>query len=399
MAMVYILAYYRTIEGVDYTIHARWMETVRLRDPVGWMFEQNRLYPIWYIVGAFFLRLGIDTANSVALATTLFAALAFCLTRKILALFLGKTYSETFVSIFTFGLSVVGCISVPWISPVAYMTTGNLWHSATTITIKPFALLIFFYFVHLFEKYRTDKRWFIPASHTVLLSLLLLLSTWAKPSFLQGFLPAAAIFLLIELIHSKGRAILFCLQAALAFIPACAWMLLQFYSTVGGGLDDRVGTIIKWVSETNYHTHFLLALLLGFTFPIFIIVAIVGKNLFKDKFVWMGVLFAFVSFLEAYGLRETGWRASHGNFTWAQVSALYCLFVICGIRFLQKAREFSSESTISKGQSLVISIAWTLFFLHALFGMVYYFSFFHMAPGDNHISTLLPGGYVNYSEG
>lgn len=396
----YTMVYSRTGTGPDYSIHiARSASRIIFSDFYGTTLGAGRMYPLWAVTTAFFSRLGLGLNHAAALVATGCTLAVYLLSHKVLALFVGGQYNSWALACFALGLSLAGAITPPWISQLNYMVTGNLWHSPTTTFVKPFAVLAFFYFAFLWREYQREARQTMPAAHVAALALVLFLSVLAKPSFMQGFLPAVGIFLLIELIRAKGRNIKFCLQTALAFVPGVAWMLLQMlkYFSESFGVENAVGSglAIRWVSATNYHPHFIQALVLGYAFPLFVLVAVAGREVFKNKTLWLAVLFAAVGYLESYGIQELGNRAGHANFTWARSMGMYCLFTVCGVVLLQVQRRWQAAGPMKRGQSAILSVGWVLFFLHVLFGVVYFISFFFMAPGDNHLSTLMPGGFQN----
>ena len=255
----------------------------------------------------------------------------------------------------------------------------NTWHNPTNIMVRPFALAAFYMTVNIYHRRRTGRACILPGpddpgfafeggfwrqfrvpvftrAELVFYPLCLLLSAWAKPSFLQFFGPAIFLFLLIDVLRTKGMLLPFCIKMAAAYVPASYILYQQFFrnfsgfiptsqtveavgsSIVGGphGVQIYVGQAASAASSaaagaaepsalsaalsdlgaalTQFGSDWL-PLVLFCAFPLFILVISPRKSS-AGAVTRLGLLCAVAGRLEAVAIHETGSRASHGNFLW-----------------------------------------------------------------------------------
>lgn len=363
--------------GSDLTVHTNNASLLEFSNPVP--FFRRFTYPVYHVLTAFFNRVfRISIYNSGVLVVTIFVLLTVIVTYIILKCFLKEMYSEYIICGLTFVLTYVTAIYLPWYNKEVYIgqSSPNIWHSPTQAVVKAAGLLAMFQYVKFFYDYQEmlkddSKKTLFPWKKIGLFSLLLLYTVLAKPSFLQGFLPAVCIFLLIELVISKGKIFLFCVQSGLVFLPSCLYLLYQllFYYSEGseysrGGIKF---TFFGFIDSSA--PNILISSGLLYAFPIFCIIFVARKEIFTDKYLMLIVLFAVVSFCESACMAEALGNSA-GNFSWAKQLSVYFLWVITVIKYFQKKASGSEFS--GGGTKWIYRIGDILLMAHFISGIYYY---------------------------
>lgn len=247
----------------------------------------------------------------------------------------------------------------------------NTWHNPTNIMVRPFAAAVFFMTADIYDRRRGIPRrlplgpeeegsgkpafafpggfWaqfetpVFTRSQLILYPLCLILSVYAKPSFLQVFGPAILLFLLIDLIRTRGMLLPFCIKLAVAFLPA-VWVLLQQVADIFGyrfslGVTayaagplaapvlPSAGIGVYYVMGTFWDTtvSWLRSSLLPCAFPLALLI-LAPRRAWRDSRFRLGLMCLAASLLEAMFLHETGARAAHGNFLWGLYLSCWLLW-------------------------------------------------------------------------
>lgn len=347
----------------DVAVHARWAGAGRVDNT----YAKFASYPVWHMgvqLWANKLHLPLDFAAAVV--NSGFAALTVTAVYGILKRNLKTNISSMLIAFLTIGLSFITTFYVPFINPNIYINFcgPTIWHNPTNMAVKSVAIISIYLFYILYKSidrgYVRNKKWLM-----LMLSILLFISCIIKPSFLQGFLPAVMLFLLIELIMSKGKIFVFCVQSAIMCLPAAAYLLFQLLS-VFSPEEERQMQIAYMEVIGGWSPYPWLSLFLMTVFPLFTIV-IFNKKLFKDKLYILSGLFALVSLAEAIFLVEVN-EPNSGNLCWAWQIAVFFLFLVSVIRFYQN---ITFKSSIKK-ERMVFVIGNCIFIWHAVSGMLYY---------------------------
>lgn len=317
-------------EYTDFRTHSRWA----VGEPLDPKFDKFYSYPVWHFcVKAVNWLLPIGREWSAAFVTACFIGAV----GGILYLFVKKEIKSWPIwkcIMLTVSLLFVTALYMPWFNKEVYLgqSSPTIWHNPTNLAVKPVALLCFLCFVKLYQE--RDKVRILPLATA---SSLLLLSCFVKPSFIQGFLPAVVIFLVLELIPNRGSSFVFSLKAALMFIPSGLYFIIQYFMMFGGEENRRIGiqpfAVIKLDSPNP-----LISILIGIAFPLFVLIALGAKRVFLDKPLWLAVLFYVISLLEfILFIEET--EPAAGNFEWCMQLAMFTLFIMTAIRFYQNTWE------------------------------------------------------------
>ena len=86
-------------------------------------------------------------------------------------------------------------------------------------------------------------------------------------------------------------------------------------------------------------------------FPLFALVAIREKGMFRDHTLVMARLIALFAMLEAMFFRETGLRINHGNFNWASMSAALLLWVVVMPKFFLAIGDYQAQRAALREQA------------------------------------------------
>lgn len=354
----------------DYLGHAENAEQF-LKSGLGTVLKEVG-YPMWAILVAGIMKLsGAPAYEASAVAGGLLNALTYTLVFS----YLTKEYKEENLSIavFTWFLLLAGPFYIPWYNPDVYagQVPPNIWHNPTTICVRPFAFAAFLLILRLLKEYEEEQKK-LTAKTWLLLAGLLVLCNLAKPSFVQIAVLGLAVYLLILLAHTRGKAFGFCVQQASAFIPCVCVMLWQMVVSFGTSSSAEGGIEIAWFDVMGATSPSIpFSLLLGFLFPLYTVLT--NIRIVKERDVQVTFFMWLAGFLEAASLAETGYRRYHGNFGWGYVLSAFLVYVIAFRYFLKRNREYDYQNL--KDRFLVLG-DWVIFILQFFIGIYYISTFF-----------------------
>lgn len=326
-------------------------------------------YPGWHVVVEFFMLFGIGLSEAAGLSSAVFGFLIALITYCVVEYIVGKnrpwiTVGATVVLLF------VTAIYVPWYNENIYSGQGSptIWHNPTFNAVKPFALLSYFMLFKMAEAHRATLKEY------VLYSALTVVCLFMKPSFFQVQAPAVFIYLVFDLIANRDWK--FVRNIALTFVPALAYMVLEFwimfYSSSGGGAGVQLSFFdVQKIYAPGLKTS--IALFLAF---LVYATVVLWKNIFTRRSPYIAVfILVLVGFCEYAFLMEGGGRMSHGNFAWGYYLAVFIYWVFILSLFVRRS---FIDKTISKP---LVAIGCTLVFLHFVSGVCYYMQFMLDATG------------------
>lgn len=345
----------------DFATHSSWA-VGEFTDP---LYDKFYAYPIWHLAVRMvnsLLPVGREYAGALVTA----CCIGFC--TLILYDFLNRELNNCLpqwrICLLTLGLMVLTALYMPWFNEEVYLgqSSPTIWHNPTNMAVKPIALLIFLWFLRLYEKGQRTK-----GTELAVLSGVLLLSCFVKPSFVQGFLPGVVLYLLIELFLTKGKSFLFSLKIAVVFIPSGIYFLVQFFSMFGSGAERSMG--ISPFTVMRFDTaHPLISILQAAAFPLFVVGISGWKQLFGDKKLLFSLIFYVVTLLEFVLLIELT-EPESGNFEWALQLALFAFFAVSAVRFYQRMDKRPWMKYVGNG----------LLFYHIISG-IYYYIYLMLSP-------------------
>ena len=353
----------------------------------GWMAVP---YCAWHLLALFFHRiLLIPIEVSAAYSTCAFASFTYLVfywvLQKIQLRFeLGENSIKT--AFIAFCLCIANPLSAFWLDSSAF--SMNAVHSATYSCVKGFSLLCFCLVCDIWNKQKDPeyRGIFFPVEnglkkYYVYLAFILFLSAAAKPTFAEVFIPAVALCMLVTWIHRircrNGSAKPYfrhCLYTFYCAIPTLIYILAQFtaYFLLGGSDGNNGSMIITKFLEVwkLFSENVVLSIVLSLAFPLFMIL-IDTAHFFRTDMGRLSLVCLAVGFLEAAFLGEEGQKLGHGNFMWPIMSAMLLVYTVSTLRLL--VLEKKQNDTTAK--SVLLSVAWLLFCLHALAGILDFVDF------------------------
>lgn len=339
LALSFFLFYALALrDGSDISIHATWAGEGVFSQPR--TFLHHGAHPLWHVLVAAVMRVGLPVKQSAALVTAVLKTLELALIRRLLALCIRDVPHPWVLTAGAVCCSVAASLCIPWINPTVYLGIGspNTWHSPTQMIAMVAMLLCVPYAAYCygeFERLRLTqgKATVLPWRHVALLSLLLLTSLVAKPTFMQTFLPAAGIFVLVQFVrHPENKR--FFMQLVWAILPSVLFMVLQFLFYFSGVLVPAQGGITLEITPEKV-AHVLLATVLIQAFPIYVACTCLTKKDLQDPLVALTLLMDAVGIGEWLLLGETGRRAGDGNFGWGMMGGALMLWVVAMALFLR----------------------------------------------------------------
>lgn len=299
---------------------------------------------------------------------------------------MGEEINSVKAALITFGLSTVQPLYMYWMDSgdrFGGSYSMNPIHNPTQMSSRPFVLLSICLVYDIWNKQKEDSYQgvFFNTKNGlkkpyIYLTITLLLSTLFKPTFSEMFIPAVAFIMLAEwigLIRKKnGSASAYfkqCINMLFCAIPSLIYILLSVlgYSVFGGSYGAEGSFIITKPFEVwgMYTENVILSVVMGLAFPLFMF--LLNTEFFlKDNLGRLALLSYAVGFLEAALLGESG-KLEHGDFLWPMMWGMALLFIVSTFRLLV----LEQTQATTKTKSLLINVAWFLFWSHVLFGLLY----------------------------
>lgn len=368
---------------------------------------------LWHICVRFlFLHVTHNLWTSTAIVTAAADAAAYFLVFRIFEEALPeRTPPRWLLSLLVAAPFIVSALTLP--GGTLYVDVGavNTWHNPTNIMVRPFAAAVFYMTVRIYNRYRYGSRSILAERGTeidpafresffrrfrhpvftwaelILYPLCLLFSAYAKPSFLQFFAPAICVFLIIELIRTKGRLFPFCVKLALPYIPVALILLAQLFKLFPGGVSVSGGEsaetaaaaaatgsgISVYFMQSSFSGigDFLTALMSRLRFLLlpgifaYFVVFLNARNKPWQPAARLALLCVATAFLEYLFLHETGYRSEHGNFIWALHLSLWLLWGVAATQYGELLSERSSRGKLAR------YIGTPLLLWHLICGIVY----------------------------
>lgn len=259
-----------------------------------------------------------------------------------------------------------------WAGQYRYVSyqSGNLWHNSTYLCMRLFAIVSVLVYMQIEKNYREHIEW----KQWILFAVLLIITTGIKPSFLTVFAPAMALKLLWDLFHKVPFKQIFLFGCGV--LPACGVVLWQNMVLFG----EDTGQGFAWNPWFTFSLHAdrpKAAVLCSIAFPL--VVAVFSlKELVKDKKYFFAWLVTGIGFLEALLLAETGSRANDGNFLWGYCFAIFYIFVVSFVKWLElwkkgeSSRIYMVMFVLAGAVLLYQTYCGVYFFLRLLGGETYF---------------------------
>ena len=353
----------------DYSLHLQW--AVNFRKEFSKLFtsvsEFQFQYPMWHILVNLSYKLlrfffgDISPDYAAVLVTLLLKGVIYFLIEKVIAYY-GCSNSE----VIAFGLSFVMPIYHKWeTSSMFYFGQGSpvVWHSPSNMIVKPFSIIGFFLIIQILDKIEKKKN---VRKEYIFLTIIIFLSTLAKPSFFQGIVPALGLYILIKLFSTKFENFkAYCLLCA-CFIPGFLIIIFQFLLVFFIG-EGGEGIGFGWMEiAKNYYAHPWLQFFLTLTFPFCYILFNLDRVKNKTEII-LSVLYVFCSWFEYVLLYENGIRKLDGNFEWAVCLAYTVIWIVTSTFFFKDWQDINAEDKKEKIKNIFLFLVWMAHFVSGLY--------------------------------
>lgn len=243
------------------------------------------------------------------------------------------------------------------------------WHNSTYIFMRFFSILAFSYFVLIYKNRYTKSLWL----HWVLFTLFMVLANFSKPNFCLIFIPSLFIFLLLELIVSKGMLFRFCLKLGISLILSSAILALPYFVVYESGdgsyvslyLDRFINVFLNWETIGAFISNLLIPLFLTF-----ILIKSNIKNNNKTSFNLIVLLWvmAVIGIFQNIFVGDIGPRLNDGNFSWGIYLVMY-LLILCLL--CEWYRNKDNISLLNYG-SVLYAWGYIIYSLYIICGLIYY---------------------------
>jgi len=320
----------------DISIHAAWAQQGSFANPK--TFVYRAAHPLWHIIVALFLRVGLPLDVSASLLTALCKAGEVWLLITLAESIIGKKgWLATLSGVLC---ALVTAVWVPVLNAQIYYGIGspNTWHSPTQLMAMVMMLIILPYTARCVETFQRrlpteGEKANISWRNTAVLGALLAVSLLAKPTFMQAFFPAACLyFLLMWIKRPKNSPFFWRLLAAAA--PSVLMMALQYLFYFGQVLPTQGGMAlhVSWDKTADV----ALSVILTRLFPLFVLLTTLERERYQKPLYQLALLMDAVAIAEMLLVSETGRRAADGNLGWAMMGSALMLWALTLPVFLNK---------------------------------------------------------------
>ena len=372
-AVSYAIFYMMCLRPTDIQLHTQMAASIDFGDLH--TITSQLPNPLWHVLVAVLVKLGLPAYVSSALITAASKTLALYFTRRMLVACYGERLSRDWITLCAVVLMFIMPVRVSSINPAVYRgaTSPNVWHNCTQNLVTAFMMLTIPYVMHLYDEFlrqlpEKGKMAMLPWSQVFWLALLLGAGEAAKPTFLQAFMPACFVFFLVALIR-RPRNWRFFAQIVLAFIPAAAYFLLQYlYYT---------GVVVEYTSGLRYGTspfwfyNVTPQMLLQLVFPLYVLIFCYRKGMLKNRLLILSLLMLAFSYVEALYFHEEGARAGHGNIMWALMNSTFFLWVLMAGHFWDCVAQFVRSKAKKWYQWAIYGVGLALLLWHLVSGYYY----------------------------
>ena len=330
-------------------------------------------HPLWHFFTSIFVKaFYFAPVIACGLSTAIFCSLTFLVTRAILIYYVDDSKYNLVCDVFAMLLMYMQPLYIKQFNPNQIIGQGSpfMLHNPTSLAVQPFALICTFILIKILKTYFKDKN--NPTFKEYLrLSFFSFLSTLAKPSFLQVFLPAIFVLLIVPLILNKFKDIKFCLKLVAAFTPSILNIIRVLIFEFIFPTSSDGGIAIEFFSVWSAQSPFVpLSIILAAGFCLFYII-LKNKKIINKLDIGFILICWIIGILEFGFITETGYRKFHGNFSWGYCTSLSLMYVFVTAELLK-----NSLSRISSIKRLGVPEILAFFMLSVQFvqGIIYFFS-------------------------
>ena len=190
----------------------------------------------------------------------------------------------------------------------------NVWHNSTILCMMPFAIACYLLSVKQFKQY-TDRR-------NKYISLFLVLSVLVKPSFFFVYVIAYPIIMLSQYGLSKTFS-----KSLLPLLAGGICLVYEYVTIYYSGVNDGSSVVIdiaQLFTLDLWQSH-ILYLVVSLSLPL-LFLCLYGRTIVRDPEFWFVLIMLVCGLGIMWCCRETGPRATHGNFGWQTIAAMWFVY-------------------------------------------------------------------------
>ncbi|MCR4793327.1 MAG: hypothetical protein K5871_11290 [Lachnospiraceae bacterium] len=331
-----------------------------------------------------FIIIGLDKAGAMmALPVILggFAALSVFFAGRLIDEMTGHKWAPGVSLIAALLLNVLMPIYIRGLSDGRYMGmhSSSIWHNSTYLMMKWMGLWTLLIYLRI-EKNISEK---LTVKSYLYFTLVLTLTTSAKPSFFLAAAPVMLVFLIIDLVK-KNAPVLRLLIFASSVIPSFAVMLLQ-NNSLFEGQNESSGIVLAPGRAMTAHTGYLIPVsVLSIAFPLMIL-ALHFRELFRNRYMLFAWMCAAVGYAQYFLFSEEGARALDGNLSWGYAFTIILVFGTALVQWLgdmklfackgddvTKGADVKSAGTSSVIKKVYLVLCGSVLLLHAYCGLLFF---------------------------
>lgn len=230
----------------------------------------------------------------------------------------------------------------------------NVWHNSTILCMMPFAIACYLLSVKQFKQY-TDRR-------NKYISLFLVLSVLVKPSFFFVYVIAYPIIMLNQYGLSKTFS-----KSLLPLLVGGICLVYEYVTIYYSGVNDGSSVVIDIAQlfTLDFWQSRILYLVVSLSLPL-LFLCLYGRTIVRDPEFWFVLIMLVCGLGIMWCCRETGPRATHGNFGWQTIAAMWFVFF-----YMLKTATNSEVSPSPQRGGYSRRVILIIFGLHVIMGFVY----------------------------
>ena len=230
----------------------------------------------------------------------------------------------------------------------------NVWHNSTILCMMPFAIACYLLSVKQFKQY-TDRR-------NKYISLFLVLSVLVKPSFFFVYVIAYPIIMLSQYGLSKTFS-----KSLLPLLAGGICLVYEYVTIYYSGVNDGSSVVIDIAQlfTLDFWQSHILYLVVSLSLPL-LFLCLYGRTIVRDPEFWFVLIMLVCGLGIMWCCRETGPRATHGNFGWQTIAAMWFVYFYM-LKTIINSEVSPSLQRGGYSQKAILII----FGLHVIMGFVY----------------------------
>jgi hypothetical protein len=272
---------------------------------------------------------------------------------------LGNIYSNSVILLIAQSLMVVTPIFAAYYGISIYRGTWspNVWHNPTIVLVKPFAFIVVYMFMSLYENDYLQKSYRYILAIVIFVSI----SIFMKPNFFICF----AIAILIFIILKRSNKRLFIITFLIILLPS-VFLIIQYLLTYNGTYDSSIGFGFFTIWD-YFSSNIPGSIAFSMAFPLMLFIFSPRNALKDDRLLFAWILFL-VGFVQFSFLTEEGPRKFHANWVWGYQIAMHILFVYS---ILHLFKEYGASNVRTKWANIKLYCLTIVYMLHYTSGIYY----------------------------